>query len=353
MYILNGNPKINQREDSKQSMDYRILELVIPSDEVEAGRELVNKKDVLGIWSEKMEDGYSRLRILMDAERTEAISDALSDKFSDMDGFNIMLFSVEAVLPQPENESDNKNNEKSEEEPSISGRVSREELYSDISGGSKLNAVYVGTVILSALVASVGLLQNDVTVIIGAMVIAPLLGPNVSMALAATLADLNLGVQALKSNMVGLFSAFLMALLMGLIFKVDPGLEQIQNRTVIGPGDVAIALAAGSAGVMAFTRGVSAVLIGVMVAVALLPPLVSVGLLLGAGYFKLAVSAAILTVTNLICINLAGIITFLMQGIRPRNWWEAEKAKKASRYAISTWVILLLVFSLLIWFWGK
>ncbi len=60
----------------------------------------------------------------------------------------------------------------------------------------------------------------------------------------------------------------------GWIFGVNPEIDQIANRTVVNFGDVILALAAGSAGVLAFTRGVSAGVIGVMVAVALLPPLV-------------------------------------------------------------------------------
>lgn len=116
---------------------------------------------------------------------------------------------------------------------------------------------------------------------------------------------------------------------------------------------IVIALAAGSAGVLAFTRGVPATIVGVMVAVALLPPLVDVGLLLGAGYMQLAVGAAILTVTNLICINLAGVLTFLVQGVRPRSWWEEKKAKKATRIAIAVWLALLVIFAVIIWYWGR
>jgi uncharacterized membrane protein len=136
-----------------------------------------------------------------------------------------------------------------------------------------------------------------------------------------------------------------------LIINVDLNSQQLANRTIVGLGDITIALAAGSAGVLAFTRGVPAAIVGVMVAVALLPPLVNVGLLLGAGYRILAVGSMILTLTNLICINLAGVLTFLVQGIRPRNWWEAKKAQNAARAAIAIWFILLVILAIIIWFW--
>ncbi|MGC1951284.1 MAG: DUF389 domain-containing protein, partial [Gammaproteobacteria bacterium] len=99
--------------------------------------------------------------------------------------------------------------------------------------------------------------------------------------------------------------------------------------------------ASGCAGALAFTTGVSATLIGVMVAVALLPPLVTFGLLLGGGHSALAMGALSLFLMNLICVNLAGVMTFLVQGIRPAIWWEKDRAVKATRLAILLWVALL------------
>jgi len=89
--------------------------------------------------------------------------------------------------------------------------------------------------------------------------------------------------------------------------------------------------------------------IGVMVAVALVPPLVVSGMLLGDGHFTSAGGAWMLTMANVICINLAGVATFLAQGVRPRSWWEAERAKKATWRAILVWVVLLAILSLILW----
>ncbi|PAU93310.1 TIGR00341 family protein [Aliifodinibius salipaludis] len=334
-------------------MNYRVLELIAPPGTAQKARTFVEEKEILGVWSDNLEDGYSILRILLDANRTEALSDALTEKFSHIEGFRIMLFEVQATLPQPnEKEEEEADEEQEESEEKSIGRISREELYSDVSSGSELNTVFIGLVLLSTLVAGVGLVRDDVAVIIGAMVIAPLLGPNVSMALSVTLGDLDLGWQSLKTNIAGLLASVALAFVMGLIMQVDLDSQQLINKTNVNLGDITIALAAGSAGVLAFTRGVPAAIVGVMVAVALLPPLVNVGLLLGAGYMNLAIGSVILTTTNLICINLAGILTFLVQGIQPRSWWEVEKAKKATRIAIGIWVALLVILAVIIWYWN-
>ena len=175
-------------------MNYRMLELIAPPETAKEARNFVEGEEVFGVWSDNLEDGCSILRVLVDANRTEALSDALAEKFSHVEGFRIMLFEVQATLPQPdekEEEEDNTEQKENESEEKSIGRISREELYSDIASGSELNVVFIGLVLLSTLVAGVGLVRDDVAVIIGAMVIAPLLGPNVSMALSVTLGDMD------------------------------------------------------------------------------------------------------------------------------------------------------------------
>lgn len=202
--------------------------------------------------------------------------------------------------------------------------------------------------VLSAIVAAVGLIRNDLAVIIGAMVIAPLLTPNVALALSTTLGDTDLLRNSLKTGFVGFSTAIILSVIIGLIFKIDPAVPAIASRTTIGISDVVLALASGSAGTLAFTSGASGTLIGVMVAVALMPPLVTFGMLLGSGHIILAVKALLLVITNIICVNLAGVGTFLIQGVRPKTWWETEKAKKSARIAALCWGILLIILTAII-----
>ena len=208
-------------------------------------------------------------------------------------------------------------------------------------------------VILSSIVAAIGLLRSNVAIIIGAMVIAPLIGPNVALSLATTLGDINLARDSLKTTTLGTGIAFLLAVIIGFLFVVHPDIPEIASRTVIGVGDIILALAAGSAGALAFTTGVPASLIGVMVAVALLPPLVTCGMLVGSGHWQEAVNALLLVLTNIICINLAGVVTFLLQGIKPITWWEADKAKKATYRALFIWLFLFTALLSIVIFSGR
>jgi uncharacterized membrane protein len=94
----------------------------------------------------------------------------------------------------------------------------------------------------------------------------------------------------------------------------------LRNRTLVQPADIALALACGAAGVLAFSRGASLSLVGVMVAVALVPPLTAAGIYTGAGLFAAGANAMFLFTVNLVCVNVAGIATFLFQGLPPKSW---------------------------------
>jgi uncharacterized hydrophobic protein (TIGR00341 family) len=327
-------------------MALRLIEMVIPEANSGGIGELLKEHPVSGIWHEKMSEDQMLIKILLLAEETEAVLDILEKNFSAITGFRIIILPVEASIPRPEPREEKP---PKQEEPELEQqppetkavRISREELYADIIDTAKLSKIYVAMVLLSSIVAAFGLLANNVAVIIGAMVIAPMLGPNVALSLATTLGDIALARTALKANVVGILIAFILSVFIGFIFTVNPDIPEIASRTKVGLDSIVIALASGSAGVLAFTAGVSAILIGVMVAVALLPPLVVFGLLMGSGHELPALGALLLFLINIICINLTGVITFLAQGIRPKTWWEANRAMRATRIAIALWIILL------------
>jgi len=173
------------------------------------------------------------------------------------------------------------------------------------------------------------------------MVIAPLIGPIMALSLATTLGDLTLLRHAFLTSIAGIATSIVLSVLIGMVFHLDLTLIQLLSQTRIAIGNIVVALTSGCAGALAFTKGVSAALIGVMVAVALLPPLVVFGMLLGSGHFALALGALSLFLTNVVCINLSGVATFLVQGISPLTWWEKNRAKKATYIAIGLCVFFL------------
>jgi uncharacterized hydrophobic protein (TIGR00341 family) len=318
----------------------RLLEVAVPADRLEEAREAVEDGDVMDVWTVWQGPDRGVLRILVAAEKVEAVTDTLTDRFGAGGELRIVALAVEATVPRPEEEDDDGEEEEGDADPD---RVSRDELVTALSRASRPRPVYFVTVALSTVVAALGLVRDDVAVIIGAMVIAPLLGPNVALSLASALGDGALARKAARSAVGGAAVALAVAVVLGMLLAVDPQGPEVLRRTRVSASDVGLALAAGSAGALAYTTGLPAAVIGVMVAVALLPPLTVLGLLLGAGLPGPATGALVLTVTNVTCINLAGVATFLAQRVTPRTGWEERQARKATLLSVGSWLAMLAV----------
>jgi uncharacterized hydrophobic protein (TIGR00341 family) len=316
-------------------MALRLIEMVCPEERGADVDALLEQYEPLGLWHDRLLDGQIIVKILLPAQQAEPVLDSLEGHFGGMEGFRVLLLPVQAAVPRPE-----RADEEGEAEESL--RISRQELRAEVSSSADLTGTFLAMIALSSIVAAVGIWRNNVAVIIGAMVIAPLLGPNMALAFANTLGDTLLGRRALRTNLTGIAAALVISVALGAALRVSPDTPELALRARASLPDLVLALAAGCAGALAFTSGIHTPLVGVMVAVALLPPLVAAGLSLGAARWSMALGAFLLFLTNLICVNLAGIVTFRARGIRPRTWWETDQARRAARKAVGIWLALLL-----------
>ena len=209
-------------------MALRLLDILIPDDHASDVRGTLEDLTVVSMWADRIDDETAIIRVLLDSEQAETVFDRLEGRFGALEGFRLILLSVEATLPRveppatPEPDQVEAPDEAAPPTKPVPARISREEIYDDIAGGLKLNRVYVVTVVLSAIVAAVGLLRDNVAIIIGAMVIAPLLGPNIALALATTLGDTALARRAIAINLVGFAVAFAFSVGVGYSFRWIP-----------------------------------------------------------------------------------------------------------------------------------
>lgn len=302
--------------------------------------------DVLGHWTYGIDDEKRLDRVLLEVEETETFLDWVDQAL--VSDYRVVLQSVEATLPRPEVDEEDEGETDEESEVSV-GRIGRAELYEYARDATEVSGVYYALVALSTVVAIGGMVRNQTAVVIGAMMIAPLIGPNLALALGTTLGDTTLLGRAIKANVMGVALAFCGALGLGFFVPVDPATGEVAARTFIGLADVALAGAAGAAGALSATREGRTGLVGVMVAVALLPPLVATGLLLGAGYGSAAAKAGLLTVTNVVSLNLAAVCTFLLLGVWPRDWRDVEQARTSTHIALALWGMALVLLLVLFW----
>jgi uncharacterized hydrophobic protein (TIGR00341 family) len=309
--------------------------------------ELVKKLDIIESWQHiDRKNKRLSLSILSHAENTQAILDKLTEVCGKTSDTHILVLpTTTAVSP----EAKKREKEKEAKYVSESVLVTREELYDQVSKGTKLDANFILLIIISTLVAAIGLLENHTTVVIGGMLIAPMLGPNLAMSFATILGDLKMMWRAVRSSLTGILISLSLSYIIGLIWPYGFDSTQLLYRTDVGFDGLVLALASGAAAALSLTTGLSSALVGVMVAVALLPPITTLGIMLGAGNYHYAAGAALLVATNIVSINLMANLIFVFKGIRPHRWYEKQKAKKATWWNFIFWAVLLLLLGVTIY----
>lgn len=317
-------------------MALRLLEIVVHEDDARLVQRIVEHLAGSLHWRHNSDERRVVYKVLTHGENVESVLEAIRSGLDDH-RFQVVVTPVEGASPQPETDK----KETQETRARRPARISREELYNDLAENTRVTPTFGAMVILSTIVAAVGLSRNNPSIIIGAMVIAPLLGPNMALTLATTIRDFTLGRRALGSIVVGVLLTCATSAVAGLVFPLDVAGPEIVSRTNIDVRDVVLALAAGAAGAIATTTGVGSSLVGVMVAVALLPPLVLSIMLFVGGAYEPAMRSGLLAIANVVCLNFAGTATYILRGIRPPAWSAEGSSRALAILVMLGWLLLL------------
>jgi uncharacterized hydrophobic protein (TIGR00271 family) len=199
-------------------------------------------------------------------------------------------------------------------------RLERDTVVWSSAAAAPLSTDFLILLAVSALLASFGLLQNSAAVVIGAMLVAPLLGPLAAASTGLVTARLALSARALLTLLVGTVATIGVAIVAGLLIPIaSPTSEMIArgSPTLI---DLGVAMAAGVVGAYATARkDIPAALAGVAIAAALVPPLCTTGLSLAFGDFDLAYGSFLLFTTNIVSVVVVGGLVLRWMGMRPSS----------------------------------
>ncbi|MFZ5910866.1 MAG: DUF389 domain-containing protein [Chloroflexota bacterium] len=224
----------------------------------------------------------------------------------------------------------------------------RAEVHVQLRNASTPDFDFFLLVVLSCVIATLGLLTDSAAVIIGAMLVAPLMSPIIGLGLASLTGDTRLFRDAGVALARGAFMAVLMAALLALGNRYLPFVTlhelpgEVLARTRPSPIDLTIALAGGMAAAFALAMpSISAALPGVAIATALMPPLCTVGIGLALGRWDVAGGALLLFVTNAVTIAFAAMLVFFALGFSPKS----EAGRKIPRALVisAAFTLLLLV----------
>lgn len=319
----------------------KYVEVVVETENADIISQIAKKHEILDLRLGVVgEDGKQIIRMLVTDDKVQLVLDDLQVIHSAQPSILIVVLPIEISLPEASDE------ERKEED---SATVTRERLYEDIEKNTQLNLNFVILILLSTCVGAIGLIEDNVTIVIGAMVIAPLLGPNLAFGLGTALGDADLMRKSALSGAVGIMLAIILSFIISAFWPYEISSLELAARTKVGLDSIILALASGAAAALSLTTGLSNILVGVMVSVALLPPATTVGIMLGQGNTSLAIGAGLLLSANIVCVNLASRIVFLLKGIHPRTWMKKKKSKYTMALYIFGWVISLFILALAIY----
>ena len=211
----------------------------------------------------------------------------------------------------------------------LENRIPRKELYQARIESSKPSLGFFVLLLCAAVIATLGLISNSTAVVIGAMIVAPLMDPILSLAFALSISNNKLAKRSLMTVVIGVIAVIATAALLSLLLDVSEVNREMTSRTAPNLIDLGVAVAAAVAGSFSMTRErLSNSLAGVAIAVALVPPLCVCGIGLSMGNEVVAVfgrgtvagltnqiseGSFLLFVVNLIGITVASLFIFLVQ----------------------------------------
>ena len=190
-------------------------------------------------------------------------------------------------------------------------RDERLDLVHQLEQNAQLNMDFIMMMVFSTSLASLGLLANSTAVVIGAMLVAPLMGPLVAAGHSLVQANFSLFKKSIGVTGIGLAIGFSASLIFGILnLGFEPTLE-IESRGTPDLLDLGIGVFSGMTAAYATGRSnVMTTLAGVAIAAALVPPLAVVGIALTHGKPIISGNAAILLATNLVAIILGAALVF-------------------------------------------
>jgi uncharacterized hydrophobic protein (TIGR00341 family) len=230
-----------------------------------------------------------------------------------------------------------------------------EEIIESARKATYLTRGFIFMIVISAFVVTLGLMMNSTAVVIGAMVIAPLLGPSIASCVGTVMGDTVLFRRGIMSISLGLFIIIITAALTAFFVNslqllpplVDISLEELPSemaeRTTLNILIVGLALASGAAGAYSFAEKKGEILVGVMIAVALVPPAAIVGIGIALLDAEFIIHSGLVLAVNVFCINIAGTLVFWKLGIKPGGFLEMMFSKKDIKKRLAVTLIILII----------
>ncbi|PSH01231.1 MAG: TIGR00341 family protein [Nanohaloarchaea archaeon SW_10_44_10] len=309
------------------------LQVTVPGKFKEEVKEILEdySSDVSVSEAEKNDEEVVEFHVTAGSDQIDDLSDELKD-IGDLESGGLTI----NVIKQ---ESQIRKGQKTKGGSSI---LSQAEIYSQAQEAAVFNRAEWSLVALSSIIATYGLIADNIIVVIGAMMVAPILSPFVSGALSLNIGDKKLLKQSLKTGSTSFLLAVLASAIAAAPLPVtgNPTLTLVSQPSIVS---ILLSVFVGAAATLTFVTGMRDEMAGVAVAIALIPPIASIGIGLKLADIEIVLNSFAVAGMNAFSIVASGFLCFHLLGIRPSTYYRKKQAEKI-RYVIP---VSLLALSLL------
>ncbi|PSQ03509.1 TIGR00341 family protein [Halobacteriales archaeon QS_4_69_31] len=328
----------------------RLVQVTVPSGKLETVRAALDDEGVDFVITEETSDRqYAAIAYIpLPTNAVEPVLERLREAGVDESTYTVILDAQTVV---------SRDFEKIEEryaEAEDTDRIAQAELVATALDLVPPLRAYLVMTVVSAVIATAGLLLDSPAVVVGSMVIAPLIGPAMTASVGTVVVDEEMFTRGVKLQVVGLLlsvaSAAVFAWFVRTVNLVPPitdvtAIPEVRERLAPDFLSLVVAIGAGVAGSLSMTTGVSSALVGVMIAVALIPPAATVGIGIAWGRPMVSLGSGVLVLVNLLSINLAALVVLRYSGYRPTQWFRLNEARGATVRRVAVLVVAIVVLS--------
>jgi uncharacterized hydrophobic protein (TIGR00341 family) len=329
--------------------DVRLVQVTIPTGKREAVRAALEEEGVDYVLSEASGREVSAIAYIpLPTVAVEPVLDSLREAGIDESTYTVVL-DARTVVSRDFERLEERYTETEDRE-----RIAREELVAAARDLVPSLSTYLVMTVVSAVIATAGLLLDSPAVVVGSMVIAPLIGPAMATSVGTVVVDDDLFARGVKLQVVGVVlsvaSAAAFAWFVRTVHLIPPLVDvttipEVRERLAPDFLSLVVAIGAGIAGSLSLTAGVSSALVGVMIAVALIPPAATVGIGIAWGRPMVSLGSGVLVLVNLLSINLAALLVLRYSGYRPTGWFQLEEARGATIRRVGVLAVAIVLLS--------
>ncbi|MFC4988796.1 TIGR00341 family protein [Saliphagus infecundisoli] len=332
----------------------REITLLVSGEDVEAVTGVLNDENIDYVAASEEENGSDAMVIEFPIP-TEAVDHVLSRVRET--GFDDGDYSVVSTIETAQTTNIDELEKRFVSGSETDDSVAHEEIRSKAIGMTPGAGTYYAMTLLSAFVATAGLLLDSPAIVVGSMVIAPQVSAAMTGTVGTVINDREMVVDGLSSLLGGLVVAVCGSLAFAVLVRhggffpstIDvSAIQQVNSRISPGLLSTVVGVSAGAAGAFGLATALPVSLVGVMIAAALIPAAAAVGIGVAWGEPLIALGALVLLLTNVVAIVLAGLVVFWHLGYRPDGWNAGHLRANLRRDRIGTMLTAVLVLSVVL-----